>query len=328
MNVAFLVFNRPDLTARVFAEIRRARPERLFVLADGPRKDHPDDAEKVLGVRSVVEQVDWPCQVERNYSDVNLGCRRRVSSGLDWVFERVENAIILEDDCLPHKAFFSFCTELLERYADDDRVYHITGFCPTRASWRGKTSYCVSHYAIPWGWASWRRAWKFADMEMRNWPTCRDSGRHRTMFGTRKEVKYFEWMWDAAHQGHLDTWDVQWCLSVLMQGGMVLRPAVNLIRNLGFREDATHTTDPSQGPAECGVETLEFPLIHPSSLVWEKKLDRRLFDALGGRRPALVRRLVCAAVNPYVYGSFMRSIPFLGRLWAQWRGECNRGRAG
>ena len=126
--VAFLVFNRPDTTARVFAEIARARPPKLLVVADGPRTDVPGEPERCQAARAIVEHgVDWPCQVLTNYADSNLGCKRRVSSGLDWVFDMVEAAIILEDDCLPHPTFFRFCEELLDRYRDDERIMTVSG---------------------------------------------------------------------------------------------------------------------------------------------------------------------------------------------------------
>src|SRR5947209_6606742 len=99
--VVFLIFNRPDLTARVFEEIKRAKPASLLVVADGPRTAHPEDALKCGATRAIVEAVDWPCEILRNYSDVNLGCRKRIASGITWAFENVQEAIVLEDDCLP-----------------------------------------------------------------------------------------------------------------------------------------------------------------------------------------------------------------------------------
>ena len=123
--VAFLIFNRPDTTAKVFEAIRQAKPPKLLVVADGPRSDNPSEAEKCQAAREIIEQVDWECEVLTNYSDVNLGCKTRVSSGLDWVFDNVEEAIILEDDCLPHPSFFPFCEKLLDNYRDDKRIMDI-----------------------------------------------------------------------------------------------------------------------------------------------------------------------------------------------------------
>src|SRR5579871_4386735 len=161
--VALIVFNRPDTTRQVFQEIRRVRPPVLLVVADGPRRDHPEDEQLCRETRAVAEEVDWPCQVLTEYSDVNLGCRHRPASGLDWVFSQVEEAIILEDDCVPHPSFFRFCSELLSRYRDDARIGTIAGTNVQGGRKRGGASYYFSKYPTIWGWASWRRAWALYD---------------------------------------------------------------------------------------------------------------------------------------------------------------------
>lgn len=165
--IALIIFNRPDLTIRVFSKIARAKPKTLFVIADGPRSDHPGDIKKCAEARSIIESVDWDCTVHKNYSDINLGCGRRLASGISWVFEKVEEAIILEDDCLPHPTFFRFCKELLERYRDDERIMQINGQNFQHKSMRTSYSYLFSYSNNCWGWATWRRAWQHFDMEMR-----------------------------------------------------------------------------------------------------------------------------------------------------------------
>jgi hypothetical protein len=155
--IAFFIFNRPDTTARVFEAIRQAQPSKLLVVADGPRSTRPGEAEKCAATRAIIDQVDWECEVLTNYSDVNLGCRHRVSSGLDWVFEQVEEAIILEDDCLPHPTFFRFCEELLEWYRHDHRIVAISGDNFQNGHQSGEFSYYFSRYVHIWGWATWRR---------------------------------------------------------------------------------------------------------------------------------------------------------------------------
>src|SRR5687767_13684909 len=162
--VALLVFNRPQATARVFEAVARARPPRLLVVADGPRADRPDDGELCHQTRAIIERVDWPCEVMKDYSDTNLGCRKRVSSGLDWVFSNVADAIILEDDCLPEPSFFPFCEELLERYRDDERVAMIRAGNFLEGRRVASTSYYFSRWFHIWGWATWARAWKHNDV--------------------------------------------------------------------------------------------------------------------------------------------------------------------
>ena len=137
--VAFLIFNRPETTHRVFAEIARARPRRLLIVADGPRSEA--DADKCRAARAVIERVDWQCDILTNYSDINLGCKRRISSGLSWVFEQCEEAIVLEDDCLPDPTFFRFCAELLDKYRNDQRIMMISGNNFQSGYVRGTSSY-------------------------------------------------------------------------------------------------------------------------------------------------------------------------------------------
>ena len=168
--VAFLIFNRPDTTARVFEAIRQAKPPKLLVVADGPRPDRPDDVEKCKAARAIIDRVDWACEVLTNYSDLNLGCGKRPATGITWVFEQVEEAIIFEDDCLPHPSFFRFCEELLNYYRHDERIMVISGNNFQFGRNRTDDSYYFSRYNHIWGWASWRRAWEYFDYDLKLWP--------------------------------------------------------------------------------------------------------------------------------------------------------------
>jgi hypothetical protein len=261
--VAFFVFNRPDLTRRVIERIAAARPERLLVVADAPRPGHGSDEALCEEVRRIVSTVDWPCEVETNFSDRNLGCGRRISSGLDWVFERHDRAIVLEDDCLPSTSFFPYCDELLERYRDDDRVGMISGcnlgfpFASRRAD------YCFSRYPYGWGWASWRRAWKDYDFALNAY----DPGVFDELFDDPMVAAHVRGRVERSRSGELDTWDYQWLYTLLAQSRLSIVPTVNLIANIGFgREDATHTNYVHPF-ANLQVEELRFPLRHPAGMV-------------------------------------------------------------
>src|SRR5690606_22599342 len=185
--VAFLVYKRPDCTREVFARIRAARPTRLFVIADGP-KDKPGEAEACREVRRIVSDVDWDCEVSIDAADVNLGLRRRVSGGLDWVFRQSETAIILEDDCIPSPSFFRFCDELLDRYRDEPRVMTICG-----SNYLGRldtdTSYVFTVRCALWGWATWRRAWETYDVDLASWPRNRTHDPFEGLPLTPKEAR-------------------------------------------------------------------------------------------------------------------------------------------
>lgn len=187
--IAFIIFNRPDTTARVFAEIAKAKPPKLLVVADGARSNRQGEAEKVAATRAIIEQVNWPCEVITNFSDKNLGCKNRVSTGIDWVFEQVPEAIILEDDCLPDPSFFRFCEEMLEKYRDDQRIGMISGDNLQFGRRRNNDSYYFSRYVHIWGWASWRDKWQSSyDVRMKKWPEVRDGNWLVDMVRNKKEA--------------------------------------------------------------------------------------------------------------------------------------------
>ncbi len=321
--VVFLVFNRPDLTARVFAEIVKARPEKLLVVADGPRNSN--DEEKCRQVREIVEHVDWDCDVLKNYSDTNLGCRKRVSSGLDWAFENVEQAIILEDDCLPHPTFFDFCEAMLDRYRDDERIGHIAGSAPAQGVWSSKYSYRLSRFTIIWGWATWRRAWQYFDADMLLWPEIRALKRHYDMFPDREIAFFCERLWNDVADGVIDTWDAQWLFCQRIRNSFSIIPDVNLVSNIGFGKDALHTKNKKHPCAELPLQKMEFPLKHPADLIVDEEADRRLAVMILPPKPSKMKRIVLRLTNPHFYGKLVRGIPVFGRLWALWRNMAKHG---
>lgn len=270
--VAFIIFNRLDTTKRVFAEIAKARPQKLLVIADGPRSDHPDDAAKCAAVRAVIDGVDWDCEVLKNYSDVNLGCKRRVSSGLDWVFDTVEEAIILEDDCLPHPTFFRFCEEMLEKYRDDERIAMISGDNFQFGRKRTIYSYYFSRYPHIWGWASWSRAWENYDVDMKLWPEIRDVGLLEDLLGNKKSVWYWKYKFENVYQGKIDTWDYQWTFACWIQSALTVLPNVNLVSNIGFGRESLHTTEKNK-ISNMKTEAITFPISHPSYILRDSVAD-------------------------------------------------------
>jgi hypothetical protein len=279
--VALLIFNRPAQTRRVFAEIRQARPTKLLVVADGPRSDRPGEDAKCAESRAVISDVNWPCEVLTNYSDVNLGCKRRVSSGLDWVFDQVEQAIILEDDCLPHPSFFRYCQELLVKYADDQRIFHISGDHFRVKGPINPYSYYFSRFNFIWGWATWRRAWRYYDVEMKLWPTVRDGNWLADFLKDASEAARFTRSFESIYNGEIDTWDYQWGLACWIHHGLSIRPNVNLVSNIGFHAEATHTKAET-GAANLPTEVMLFPLRHPPFMLEDTYEDRYVPEDLQG----------------------------------------------
>jgi hypothetical protein len=264
--VAFLIFNRPAFTARVFDAIAQARPSRLLVVADGPRPTHPDDPSLCREARAVIERVDWPCEVLTEYSETNMGCKLRIATGLDWVFRQADEAIVLEDDTLPDPSFFTFCEELLARYRDDRRVHMISGcnvVFPRRFS---PSSYYFSRLYQIWGWASWARAWDTYDLEMRAWPELRETDWLARQLGGETEAAIARTIFELTYEGKVPTWDFQWAFAGLAHDALSIRPSVNLVTNIGFGAAGTHERDPSHGLANLPSSVIEFPLRHPAEV--------------------------------------------------------------
>jgi hypothetical protein len=270
--IAFFIFNRPDTTEIVFEKIRAIKPPKLLVIADGPRPETVGEAEKCLAARNVMSKVDWDCKILTNYSDTNLGCGLRVTTGLNWVFSQVEDAIILEDDCVPHISFFRFCEELLDYYRNDLRIMGISGNNFLMGRRRNQNSYYFSRDFQCWGWASWRRAWKLNDYEMKRWPFIRDEGWLMDILQNKKFALRWKNGLQMVYEKEIDTWDYQWILTCWIEHGLVILPNVNLVSNIGYRADATHTIKPHE-LSDISVLPMEFPLVHPRFIVQDRKAD-------------------------------------------------------
>ncbi|MFB2768850.1 glycosyltransferase family 2 protein [Pelatocladus sp. BLCC-F211] len=277
--VAFIIFKRPHTTERVFEAIRQAKPAKLFVIADGPRKNRADEPEKCEATRAIINRVDWECEVFKNYSDTNLGCAERLPSGLDWVFNQVEEAIILEDDCLPHPTFFQFCEALLERYRYDQRIGTIIGQNVQLGRRRTDYSYYFSIYNRCWGWATWRRAWQNFDFDMKLWPEIKESQFLDDILIDSKSVKFWQQIFQDTYDRRINTvWDYQWTFNCWLENQLSIVPNQNLISNIGFGENATHTKH-TKGSfvntyANMPTETISFPLKHPPYIIRDLKSDR------------------------------------------------------
>ena len=269
--IVLIIFKRPDTTERVFEAIRQARPTKLFVIADGPRADRPGEAEKCAAARAVIDRVDWDCEVIKNYSEINLGCGKRVASGLDWVFEQVEEAIILEDDCLPDPSFFQFCEELLEKHSYDHRICTISAQGFAKGHHREDYSYYFSRYNHSWGWATWRRAWKSFDFEMSHWKQVHQQQILSDILQDHYAVEAWTKIFESTYSGHVDTWDYQWMLSCWLQNSLSIHPICNLVTNIGDGIDATHTNASPYLNLLC--EPMRFPLHHPPFIIRDTKAD-------------------------------------------------------
>jgi hypothetical protein len=303
--VLLIAWRRPETTAQVMAAISSARPSRFFVAIDGPDENlRPGETAKVQATIDQIERlIDWPCRVERQYSVNNLGCRASVTSAIDWFFQNVDEGIILEDDCVPHPEFFPYCGELLERFRHSTQVMCISGDNSARVATPGPASYSFIRYPQIWGWATWRRAWDRYDRDLMSYQQARADGTWRRAVPHAFERETFERVLDRIVEcGEPDTWDYQWAATLLLERGLSVHPAINLITNVGFGESATHTTVRSDPRAAVATAPI-FPVQHRTAVRLNKRTSRAVFlstqvsqqEAAKSRARRLVRRALSAA---------------------------------
>ncbi|MFN0291789.1 nucleotide-diphospho-sugar transferase [Pedobacter helvus] len=236
--ILFLVFNRPDTTALVFDEIKKAQPKRLYIAADGAR--NAVEEAKCNAVREIVKDITWDCEVKTLFREKNLGCKYAVSSAITWFFDNEPEGIILEDDCLPSQSFFGFCSELLEKYRNDNRIGHIGGSNFQDGIKRGDGTYYFSRLTHVWGWAGWRRVWKDYDVEMKTFKDFKEADLENSPTHSLHKATWYRNL-ENTYKGQINTWDYQYAYSNLINNYLSIMPNQNLIKNIGFGEDATHT---------------------------------------------------------------------------------------
>jgi hypothetical protein len=280
--VAYFVYNRPGPTRESFAALRAQRPRKLFVVADGPRHDRHGDQVACERVRDVVSSVDWPCEVLRNYSDRNMGCQARVTTGMNWVLSQVDRIVVLEDDNLVDADYFTFCAAMLQRYAGDERVWHVSGGQYWAERPRTAATYYFSKYPHVWGWATWARAWRRHDVTMQFWPDFRRSAEWRRLMPLAIERRYWTRVMDRTFAGNINSYAYPWIATIWRHGGLTANPYANLVENIGLGPGATHTTvvDPTLAPRRQPLG----PLVHPPDVQADPEVDsREFFESTWGR---------------------------------------------
>lgn len=289
--ILFIVFNRPDVTRTVFKAIREYGPSQLFIAADGPRFDKAGEVEKCQEVRNIINEIDWDCEVSTLFKDKNVGCRLGPSSAINWFFSHVENGIILEDDCLPNSSFFVFCEQMLDKYEHDESIFLISGQSPIWNSdmfkQNNKYSYYFSKYPKIWGWASWRRAWKHYDVNLEHFafddilPSL-----------NKDERQFWKPIFDKVKSNEINTWDYQLTFAMLKCKAKCITPIKNLISNIGFGADATHTTEINNQYANNPTQELDV-ILHPQNKRLHKEADLYFFEyqIRGWQKPSFLERV-------------------------------------
>lgn len=269
--VLLIIFNRPQTTRVVFEAIRQARPRQLFIAADGPRSHKEGEAQRCNETRQVVANIDWDCTVHTLFRDNNQGCGRGVSGAISWFFEHVEQGIILEDDTVPTLSFFRFCEELLDRYKDNSSIMQICGNNPLSLWQATDRSYIFSHYASIWGWATWRRAWKLYDFSLNQIDSEIERLILHSRTYTKRENRFYLDIFKKVQQ--IDTWDYQWHYCRWINNGIGIVPSRNLVSNIGFGADSTHTTSADEGIGDVVSYEMEFPLKHNHAVLVDRQFD-------------------------------------------------------
>ena len=275
--ILFLIFNRPDTSQKVFEKIKKIKPKYLYVSADGARINKDGEKEKCLETRKIIEGIDWECELKTNFSDENLGCKRGVTKGINWFFENVEQGIILEDDCLPDISFFNFCSEMLNKYKYDKNIMHIGGTNFQDGKIRGDGSYYFSRLVHVWGWATWQRAWKLYDVNIKSFNESTYDKEFSSIIKNEEIRNYYKKFFNTVANNKLDTWDFQWVFTVWDNNGMSIIPNTNLIENIGFGSEATHTKD-SNELSNIKTNTLK-EILHPNKILVDEEADEYTYFA-------------------------------------------------
>jgi hypothetical protein len=308
--VLFLIFCRPETTKQVFEAIRKAKPPRLYVAADGAREDSPEEADRCEQSRKIATSVDWDCEVRTLFREKNLGCGKGPSTAISWFFEHETEGIILEDDCVPSPLFFPYCSELLERYRTDTRIMHIAG-TNLEKSHTGERSYAYSFSNITycWGWATWRRAWKFYDFDMSLYKEITEKDYLEGHYNCIYERDYFQHVFAMLHNGdRRNVWDYQWQFACRINSGLVIFPTCNLVVNVGLGAHGTNTTHPRGIGYHLKLEEMGGSLSHPDFVMIntkeEKERYKRSFTSQRSRIISNIRYVVPKAVIEKLTGSF------------------------
>jgi hypothetical protein len=276
--VLFLIFNRPDVTLQVFEQIKKVRPSKLYIAADGPRKNRDNESNLCLETRNIIKNIDWDCEIKTLFREENLGCKYAVSSSIDWFFQNEEEGIILEDDCKPSEDFFIFCDTMLEKYRFDQRIGSITGTNLQNGVKHGLATYYFSYHNCVWGWASWRRVWNNYDVELSRYNEQDASFGFKNIFDNELISNPWQNIFKELKSNKIDTWDYQFSIMNFFNNNLSIVPNVNLISNIGFNENATHTFDKSNPNSNISFGKLELIIKHPHVIVPNREADYAIFN--------------------------------------------------
>lgn len=270
--ILFLTFNRPDLTRKVFKAIKEIKPPRLYVSSDGPRNDIRGEKELVQKTRQlIINGINWNCEVFTRFNKNNNGCRKAVSESINWFFEKEKDGIILEDDCLPSKSFFTFCEELLNFYKDNKKIMHIAGHNFSK-NYVDNSSYFFTKLQFCWGWATWADRWQYYGNKLNDY----DELNLKKLSRDENVREYWGNVLKQMKEGKIDTWDYQWMFRIIEREGICANPSVNLVSNIGFDIRATHTVDSYNPSANLPTYEIE-KIVHPRNIKIDEEASNYIY---------------------------------------------------
>lgn len=271
--ILFLIFNRPEPAQKVFEVIREAKPKNLYVAADGPRPHKLGEFELCNQTREIIKNIDWECEVKTLFRDNNLGCKKAVSSAIDWFFENEEEGIILEDDILPHADFFKYCEDLLERYRNDTSIGVISGhnhvYNPAVFNGRSYDFVAVSHC---WGWASWRHSWKLVDVSLKKYKMRELVNSLNRIYKQENKIRFWKSIFLLMKHDRINSWAYPMTISFMINRKLSIIPAYNLTKNIGDGDDATHTSQLDDNERNVDLKNI-YPLTHPDNIRLNEKAE-------------------------------------------------------
>ena len=280
--VVVIIFNRPDKTKILYESLKKYKPSKLFIISDGPRKKLINENEKVAQSRKVFEKIDWECEVLFNISETNLGCRERIISGLNWVFNREEKAIILEDDCIPTEDFFVFMEIILKKYQNNKKISSVCGTNFLSDLYEIKDSYLYSKYCNVWGWGTWKDRWFEIDSQLKSLDKIKKNKFLKKYLGSYRAYFYWHWLLDKVREKKIDSWAYIWNFTNFINEKICIIPSTNLLTNIGIGKDSSNTrTLPYKYiNAQESIKKINFPLKYPSNFLLDSKHDLIVEDTI------------------------------------------------
>tara|TARA_B100000780_G_C21087931_1_gene438335 strand:- start:72 stop:1034 length:963 start_codon:yes stop_codon:yes gene_type:complete len=279
LPILILAFNRPNETLILFELLSKIKPDKIYISQDGPRINNKTDFDLCKKVKDIVLNPNWECKVYTKFNITNKGCRDSVHKGINWFFEHEDKGIILEDDCIPSISFFNFCEKMLKKYQDKNNIHVISGSNFQKSNIIGKGDYYISKYAHCWGWATWKRAWKNYDNELSFWSTLKKSQNWKKLHENKLEKKYWTKILDKVQKKKIDSWAYVWQATIWNNNGVTITPNKNLVKNIGFNENATHTISTKKTNKFNFSEEMNVEIEEPVSEEINKDADRFVFNS-------------------------------------------------